>query len=324
MESQTLTHTNAFSLTLKASELAQALQVQSHQSTVSPWLIFDVSYDLSDAAWGRAQFEHLHVVGARYVDLHDDLSAVGDVMAINGGRHPLPTRDHFARWMAAQGITPDTQVVAYDRNGMNFCARLWWMLQWCGHHKVAVLDGGLKAWQDAGGQTTSSDNPPQALPPSRGAFALEPYALGAPLVPLRDQRHVLDHLGHGDQTLIDARGKPRYLGLQEPLDPIAGHIPGALNRPFTENFDEQGFFKPKDQLRAEFEALLAGQDPLTVVHHCGSGVSAVPNILAMELAGLGRTALYAGSWSEWSRTPGLPVQTSTPKETGAADTQSSR
>ena len=136
-----MTHPNTFTLTLQASELAQALQVLSHQSRATPWLIFDVSYDLSDAAWGRAQFERLHVVGARYVDLHADLSAVGDVMAINGGRHPLPTRDHFARWMAAQCITPDTQVVVYDRNGMNFCARLWWMLQWCGHHKVAVLDG---------------------------------------------------------------------------------------------------------------------------------------------------------------------------------------
>ncbi len=320
-----MTHPNTFTLTLQASELAQALQVLSHQSRATPWLIFDVSYDLSDAAWGRAQFERLHVVGARYVDLHADLSAVGDVMAINGGRHPLPTRDHFARWMAAQGITPDTQVVVYDRNGMNFCARLWWMLQWCGHHKVAVLDGGLKAWQDAGGQTTSisSDNRLRDLPSDRGTFPLEPYALGAPLVTLRDQRYVLDHLGQGDQTLMDARGKPRYLGLQEPLDPIAGHIPGALNRPFTENFDDLGFFKPKAQLKAEFEALLAGQGPQTVVHHCGSGVSAVPNILAMELAGLGRTALYAGSWSEWSRTPGLPVQIPNPKETGVGGAKSS-
>ncbi len=295
-------HPHTFSLTLQPADLERALQAQAHQNSSAKWLIFDVSYDLTQAHWGREQYLASHIAGSQYVDLHHDLSAHGEVEAINGGRHPLPTRENFGLWIKAQGITQDTQVVVYDRNGMNFCARLWWMLQWCGHAKVAVLDGGLQAWQNNGGELASGPATWTAKPPQP-----EPSTMGPPLVVLRDQRFVVDHLGQGDQTLIDARGKPRYLGLQEPLDPIAGHIPGALNRPFTDNFDPQGFFKPATQLRAEFEVLLGGQDPHTVVHHCGSGVSAIPNILAMEIAGLGRSALYAGSWSEWSRTPGLPV-----------------
>ena len=297
-----------FSLTLQVADLAQALNGTGAHSAQAHWLIFDVSHDLTNGAWGREQYELAHIASARYVDLHTDLSAHDGQPAINGGRHPLPTREHFAHWMAHQGITPDTQVVVYDRNGMNFCARLWWMLQWCGHHKVAVLNGGLKAWQESGGDLDGGPGV-QRAPKASGLDAIEPYELGPPLVQLRDLHFVLEHLDARDQTLIDARATPRYLGLQEPLDPIAGHIPGALNRPFVENFDAQGYFKPAAQLKAEFETLLAGRDPQSVVHHCGSGVSAIPNILAMTLAGLGPSALYAGSWSEWSRTPGLPVQT---------------
>ena len=316
-----MTHQPTFSLTIQVAELAQALQDSKTHPQSAPWLIFDVSYDLANSEWGKEQFEQAHIAGARYVDLHTDLSTHDEHSAINGGRHPLPKREHFAKWISQQGITPETQVVVYDRNGMNFCARLWWMLKWCGHNKVAVLDGGLKAWRDSGGEikaqsseksTVSSDlrvSPHASSSASSSASFNTSFELGPPLVQWRDQQFVLEHLESSDQTLIDARATPRFLGLQEPLDPIAGHIPGALNRPFTQNFDEQGFLKPAAQLKSEFEALLAGKDPSSVVHHCGSGVSAIPNILAMELAGLGPTALYAGSWSEWSRTPGLPVQT---------------
>jgi len=162
-----------------------------------------------------------------------------------------------------------------------------------------VLDGGLQAWQAAGGEVTSREEP---------ARFQSNFVPGEPLAQLVTTETVARRLGQPDQQLIDARAAARYRGEVEPLDPIAGHIPGALNRPFAENLGPDGKFKPASQLRAEFEALLAGRDPATVVHQCGSGVSAVPNLLAMQIAGLGTTALYAGSWSEWSNTPGLPTR----------------
>jgi thiosulfate/3-mercaptopyruvate sulfurtransferase len=179
------------------------------------------------------------------------------------------------------------------------------MLKWCGHEAVAVLDGGLQAWVAAGGAVASGHASTTANKASQGNFALR-----APLVKLVDTSTVANALTTGQQTIVDARGAPRYRGEVEPLDPVAGHIPGALNRPFNTNLNAQGFFKSPDELRTEFEALLGQADAHTVVHHCGSGVSAVPNVLAMEVAGLGRTALYAGSWSEWCNTPGLPCEKS--------------
>jgi thiosulfate/3-mercaptopyruvate sulfurtransferase len=181
--------------------------------------------------------------------------------------------------------------VVYDRQGANYCGRLWWMLKWVGHENVAVLDGGLQAWKldDANVVATGAE---QALSPSN-------YTLVPAITQLFATKTVVDNLGRPVQTILDARAAPRFRGEVEPLDPVAGHIPGALNRPFAENIGADGKFKPADQLRAEFEALLAGRDPATVVHHCGSGVSALPNLIAMEVAGLGRTGLYAGSWSEW-------------------------
>jgi thiosulfate/3-mercaptopyruvate sulfurtransferase len=186
---------------------------------------------------------------------------------------------------------------------MNYCGRLWWMLKWCGHEAVAVLDGGFQAWVAMGGSVSSGETIRVAQ--TRGNFAVR-----EPLLKLVGTATVSAHLGDGKQTIIDARGAPRYRGEVEPLDPVAGHIPGALNRPFNTNLNADGFFKSADELRAEFAALLGNAKPDSVVHHCGSGVSAVPNVLAMEVAGLGRTALYAGSWSEWCNTPGLPCEKS--------------
>jgi thiosulfate/3-mercaptopyruvate sulfurtransferase len=207
----------------------------------------------------------------------------------------------FATWLQQIGVNEDTQVVVYDRNGMNYCGRLWWMLKWCGHQAVAVLDGGLQAWVAAQGAVNAGEE--AARPAGR-------FVLKEPLVRLVDTLTVSQHLSDGTQTIVDARGAPRYRGEVEPLDPVAGHIPGALNRPFNTNLNEQGFFKSPAELRAEFSALLGSAPTETVVHHCGSGVSAVPNVLAMEVAGLGSTALYAGSWSEWCNTPGLPCEKS--------------
>jgi thiosulfate/3-mercaptopyruvate sulfurtransferase len=187
----------------------------------------------------------------------------------------------------------------YDRNGANYCGRLWWMLKWMGHDAVAVLDGGLQAWEAAGGAVTDREEP---------AHFQSNFVAAPALLALVATKTIASRLGQPDQTLIDARAGARYRGEVEPLDPIAGHIPGALNRPFAENIGPDGKFKPASQLRAEFESLLAGRDAASVVHQCGSGVSAVPNLLAMQIAGLGTTALYAGSWSEWSNTPGLPTR----------------
>lgn len=201
------------------------------------------------------------------------------------------------------GLTTDMQVVVYDRQGVNYCERLWWMLKWAGHEAVAVLDGGLQAWQASGGATESGS--------AENASDADIYASDYPVAPiaaaLTATETVVKNIGRPSQTILDARATPLFLGEVEPIDPVAGHIPGALNRPFALNLDANGFFKSPALLKAVFESLLAGRDPATVVHHCGSGVSALPNLIAMEVAGLGSTALYAGSWSEWCNDPKRPV-----------------
>ena len=278
--------------------LITCTELQALQHSGVPLLIIDCTADLMNPAAGLQQFQGAHLPGAVHADLDHDLSAHGAADAASGGRHPLPRREVFAQRLRQIGLRTDTQVVVYDRNGLNFCGRLWWMLKWAGHEAVAVLDGGLAAWMASGGAV---ENGP-ATPRAPSDWTLQP-----PLRELVTAADVLAHLDQPDQTLIDARAAPRYRGEVEPLDPVAGHIPGALNRPFGLNLDEQGRFKPADTLRAEFEALLAGRDPASVVHQCGSGVSALPNLLAMEVAGFAPTRLFAGSWSEWCRDPSRPV-----------------
>jgi len=278
--------------------LITCAQLQALQQTGAPLMLIDCTADLMNPAAGHAQFLEAHLPGAIHADLDHDLSAQGDSESASGGRHPLPRREVFAQWLRQMGLHADMQVVVYDRNGQTFCSRLWWMLKWAGHAAVAVHDGGLSAWTQAGGAVESGP----ATPRTPSDWTLRPA-----LRTLVSADEVLARLGQPDQTLIDARATPRYRGEVEPLDPVAGHIPGALNRPFSLNLDEQGLFKPAATLRAEFEALLAGRDPASVVHQCGSGVSAVPNLLAMEVAGFAPTRLFAGSWSEWCRDPSRPV-----------------
>jgi len=279
--------------------LISATQLQTLIQTHQPLMVFDCSFDLSQPTRGAAQYRESHIPGALHADLEQHLSAAHDAPdAASGGRHPLPARERFAAWLASIGFGNHMQAVVYDRTGCNHCGRLWWMLQWAGHADAAVLDGGLPAWQAAGGTLATGDE---------AARAPCAFTLHAPLRETVSAQQVLDTLGHAGQTIIDARAAPRYLGEVEPLDPIAGHIPGALNRPFTHNFAPDGCFKSPEQLHAEFTALLQGRNPASVVHQCGSGVSAIPNLLAMEVAGLGATRLFAGSWSEWCSDPSRPV-----------------
>ncbi|MEY4536731.1 MAG: hypothetical protein RL171_882 [Pseudomonadota bacterium] len=271
------------------------------KSSVQPLMIFDCTFDLMKPELGQQQFDEAHIPGAVYVNLDKHLSSKNDLAAASGGRHPLPSRETFAAWLSSIGFTNAHQAVVYDRNGVNYCGRLWWMLKWAGHEAVAVLDGGLQAWQAAGNPVDASKTASKLnITPSN-------YTLASELVALAAINTVANNLSKPSQTILDARGAPRFRGEVEPLDPAAGHIPGALNRPFTENIGTDGKFKPAEVLKAEFTKLLAGRDPNTVVHRCGSGVSAVPNVLAMELAGLGRQALFAGSWSEWCSDTARPV-----------------
>lgn len=281
--------------------LISVAQLKALQASGSPLLVADCTFDLTNPPAGHAQYLEQHIAGAMHADLDKHLATHEVAHRLNGGRHPLPKREVFATWLQHIGLNDDTQVVVYDRNGMNYCGRLWWMLKWCGHNAVAVLDGGLQAWVAAQGTVRAGEEDPAAA----GHFSLK-----NPLVQWVDTATVSQHLDDGTQTIIDARGTPRYRGETEPFDPVAGHIPGALNRPFNTNLNENGFFKSPAELRTEFAALLGATTPETVVHHCGSGVSAVPNVLAMEVAGLGGSALYPGSWSEWCNTPGLPCEKS--------------
>ena len=283
-----------YDLLISVGELKQLL------ADKTPVRIFDCTFDLADAAAGHKQYLESHIPGAVYAHLETALSDKHDT-AVSGGRHPLPTREKFAIWLSSVGLANDMQAVVYDRNGANYCGRLWWMLKWVGHANVAVLDGGLQAWQAAGEAVASAEEP---------AHFQTNFALAPELSKLVATKNVADNLGRPIQTLIDARGAPRFRGEVEPLDPVPGHIPGSLNRPFTQNIGTDGKFKPASALKAEFETLLAGREPDTVVHQCGSGVSAISNILAMQIAGLGNVStlgLYAGSWSDWCSDPSRPM-----------------
>ena len=278
--------------------LISAPQLQSLLASDQPTMVFDCSFELMQPDAGDAQYRQAHIPAAVRADLDRHLSAKGAADAASGGRHPLPSRESLAVWLGSIGFNNSMQAVVYDRQGVNYCGRLWGLLKWLGHENVAVLNGGWQAWLACGGAAQSGH---EAASPHVSNYALAPAHAA-----LVTTETVAKQLGRPTQTLVDARGAPRFRGEVEPLDPVAGHIPGAINRPFNLNLDANGQFKPASELRAEFEVLLAGRDPATVVHHCGSGVSAVPNLIAMEVAGLGRTALYAGSWSEWCSDPARP------------------
>jgi thiosulfate/3-mercaptopyruvate sulfurtransferase len=265
------------------------------RATTPAPLLLDCSFDLADPTLGEQAYAAGHLPGALYVHLDRDLS--GPKTGLNG-RHPLRTREAYAGWMASIGITPDRDVVVYDRQAGMFAVRAWWVLRWLGHPRVALLDGGLDAWVRGGGELST-----QVPVPSPVAATPVP----APAMPTIDAATLLGRLPR--VRVLDARAPERYRGDVEPIDRVAGHIPGARNRFFKDNLQADGTFKPAEVLRAEYEALTAGATD--VVLQCGSGVTACHDLIAMEVAGLGTATLYPGSWSEWSADPARPVERGT-------------
>jgi thiosulfate/3-mercaptopyruvate sulfurtransferase len=261
------------------------------------WIVFDCRHDLGNTGYGEQAYAKGHIPGALFLHCDRDLSGP---MTGKNGRHPLPDMAAFVAKMSACGVTPATQVVAYDNEASAFAARLWWLLRWVGHDKVAVLNGGLPAWKRAKRPldlTQRAVTTSQFVPQPRPDMVV-------------DAAYVQAHLGQPDMLLIDGRSEERYAGQNETLDPVAGHIPGALNFFYFDSLDDAAVhFKPADELRTEFTHLTDGCDPKHVVHMCGSGVTACVNVLAMELAGMTGSKLYAGSWSEWCADPGRPFVT---------------
>ncbi len=255
--------------------------------------VFDAGFDLADTASGERSYAAGHVPGSLYVHLDRDLSAA---KTGTNGRHPLPDRAVFAQTAGRLGITPDRAVVALDRQGGAYAARLWWMLRWLGHAPVFVLDGGFAAWTAAGGEVSTA---------AVAAAPVPPYPDRPPLVGSVDAAELARRIGRS--LVLDARSGERFRGEKEPIDPVAGRIPGALNRFHAGNLAPGGKFKAPDELRRELEAALGGRAPAEVIHSCGSGVTACHNLLAMEHAGLVGSLLYPGSWSEWSADPSRPI-----------------
>lgn len=256
------------------------------------WLIFDVRYDLADKVAGKNAYLAGHIPGAIYVDLHDDLSRPP---ATNRGRHPLPTEKTMNELFSELGINRESQVIIYDNASGAFAARLWWMLRHMQHQQVAVLDGGWQAWLNADAEIDTHVE--------KAAFSTyKKTAIKQELIDINEVSKA--------PLLIDSREPVRYRGESEPIDNAAGHIPRALNRFWKENLLENGHFKEKTQLKAEFEQIFENTPAEESVFYCGSGVTACHNILAVVHAGLDQPKLYAGSWSEWSRDATNPVETS--------------
>lgn len=258
------------------------------------WIVVDCRFTLTEPKAGRAAYDRGHIPGARYAHLDDDLSRKPSPTE---GRHPLPEPATFAAKLGAWGIAPGDTVIAYDEGSGAHAARLWWLLRWVGHERCAVLDGGLAAWV-AAGHDLEQRSPSVTV---RHYPAPEPEAQ---LVVTTGE--IAARQAAGD-LLVDARAAPRYRGEQEPIDPVAGHVPQARNRPFSSNLTSAGRFRPAAELRAELVELLAGRDASRLIAMCGSGVTACHLLLAMESAGLTGGRLYAGSWSEWIRDPARPI-----------------
>jgi len=255
------------------------------------WRVFDCRHDLMKHELGEQQYREAHIPGARFAHLERNLSAP---KSGKNGRHPLPDPRAFTAWLGAQGLKASDPVACYDGGSGAMAARLWWMLRWIGHDTVAVLDGGLAKWVREGRAVTAEV--PHFAPTTYAATLRPELAV--------DVSTLAKYLGKA--TVLDARSPARWRGETEPIDPVAGRIPGSLNRFSNDNLTPEGVFKPAAHLRKELEAVLGGKAASEVVHSCGSGVAACHNLLAMEVAGLRGGRLYAGSWSEWIADPTRP------------------
>jgi len=260
------------------------------------WVIVDCRFTLTDTEAGRRAYAAGHLPGARYAHLDEDLSAPKNG---KNGRHPLPDPAAFAQTLGRWGIDAGKQVVLYDDSFGAMAVRLWWMLRWMGHDAVALMDGGLPKWQRE--KLPMTTEAPVVVP-----TVFVPHVREAMRV---DADAVFAASRSGSELLLDARPEMRFLGEMEPIDPVAGHVPGAINLPFDDNLDLGGTFLGADELREMYEGLLAGRKPQQVIHMCGSGVTACHNLLAMEIAGLPGAKLYPGSWSEWIADPSRPIAT---------------
>lgn len=262
--------------------------------TAPNWIVIDCRFSLADTEAGFKAYRRGHIPNARYAHLDHDLSSRITTFT---GRHPLPNKDSLVKKLSAWGIDNNSQVVAYDDSAGAFAGRLWWLLRTLGHDNVAVLDGGYQHWLKLNLPVTTH------LPVIKPT-TFRPYPGGNPQL---NAIEIQNGLARRNICLIDARSPERYRGEQEPIDPVAGHIPGAVNRPFQLNLDKDGLFLPAEILRNQFKQIIGDTPPTQTVHMCGSGVTACHNLLAMEVAGFNGSKLYPGSWSEWIRDKNRPI-----------------
>ena len=278
-----------------ASPLISTTELTALMNDAPNLVIVDTRHDLINPNMGRDAYAAGHIPGAIYLSIDEDLSGT---KTGKNGRHPLPEAEAFAATLGAKGISNQSLVVVYDQGSAMFVGRLWWMLRWVGHNSVFVLDGGIAQWQKEGRAVATAVTTRSATTFTASAHEHMRLTVAQTLTALTDPT----------QRILDARAAERYRGEVEPVDPVAGHIPGAFNRAFANNLRD-GLFKPADELRREFDTILAGRAPEQLIHQCGSGVSALANMIAMEHAGIHGSRLYAGSWSEWCSDASRPVAT---------------
>jgi thiosulfate/3-mercaptopyruvate sulfurtransferase len=287
---------------MRLAALIHAAALRSNPAEVS---LLDCRFDLAAPEAGRAAYHRSHIAGARHLDLNRDLSSP---VSPSTGRHPLPDPRALIERLISFGIGPDTPTVAYDESNGSFAARAWWLLRWLGARNAAVLDGGMKVWIAEGGALESgeaADAPIEAQARARAAWSPVAPVDASAVIATGEELEL--ELRNPDRLLVDARAPERFSGAVEPIDPVAGHVPGAVNHPLGANLGEDGRFLPPEELRVRWLERLGGKDPRNVIAMCGSGVTACHNLLALELAGLPGAKLYSGSWSEWIRDPSRPV-----------------
>lgn len=282
----------------------QLISAKELQSLVSEGhiVVLDARYSLTDPNAGYQQYKNGHIPGSLFLFQGSDLCSTPTG---SNGRHPLPNPQELKQRLLNAGITPNSHIVVYDADTSTFSVRAWWVLKWLGFSNVSVLDGGMQSWLNINGNLSKGEGKTlgQLVSSNKNKFT--------PQMPTVNASQVLNSIGTNRFKLIDARNTERYAGQTEPLDPVAGHIPGALNRPISANLNSNGTFKSAQQLKNEFNQLLSNIPANQVVHYCGSGITACHNLFAMELAGLNGSFLYPGSWSEWCSDKNRPVATGT-------------